>query len=193
MVMKFNKNEKRVLKHLLANARATDSAIAKKLRISSQAVGKIRKKLESSVIESYSINLNYAKLGIQTFVIALAKLTHDGMDKGELEVEKRLSDDPNVIEVFRLPNQSTTHVILYGFKDMNDLDSFFHSTKKKQELHHYIENRETFTFSHNSRIKSDPRQLFQKVIDEADSETPLRFIEFENYKRRLERKQEPRQ
>jgi len=85
--MKLTKNEKKALKLLLDNSRISDSEIASKLNISSQAVGKIRRKLESSIINSYSLNLNYSKLGIQTFAIAVAKLTKDGLDKGELEIE----------------------------------------------------------------------------------------------------------
>jgi DNA-binding Lrp family transcriptional regulator len=183
----LTKNDRKVLHFLLDNARISDSAIAKKLKISSQAVGKIRKKLEHSVITSYTANLNYAKLGIQIFAIALAKLTPEGLDKGELEIERKLLDDPNIIHIYRLPNQNTTHIIMYGFRDMNDLDSYFHSPKKKLELHNFIENKEIFTFSHNSLIKSSPSQLFKKIISRFDDEETHPIEAFENFKRRLER------
>ena len=65
--LKLTRNEKKTLKILMGNSRATDSEIAIKLKITSQAVGKIRRKLEGSVIRSYSLNLDYAKLGIHTF------------------------------------------------------------------------------------------------------------------------------
>ena len=127
--MKLTKNEKKVLNLLLDNARITDSAIAIKLKISSQAVGKIRKKLESTVINSYSTNLSYAKIGIHALAISLSKLTPAGLDKGELQVEKTLLETSNIIQVQRLPNSSCTHIILYGFKDLEELDQFFHSKK----------------------------------------------------------------
>ena len=184
--MRLTRNEKKTLKLLLSNARITDSAIASKLKISNQAVGKIRKKLEDTVIDSYTLNLNYAKLGVRTFTISIAKLTLEGLDKGELEVEQKLLEDPNIIKVYRLPSGGSTHIILYGFKDMNELDSFFHSTKKKRELHNFIENREVFTFSHNSLIKDSPIQLFHKVIDNLGSEDPNpEFNELEKYKKKL--------
>jgi DNA-binding Lrp family transcriptional regulator len=185
--MKLTKNEKRVLKLLLENARIPDSTIAEKLKISSQAIGKIRRKLEKSVIDSYTVNLNFAKLGIQTFAIALAKITPEGMDKGELEVEKKLLDDPNIIHIYRLPNQNTTHIIIYGFKDLNELDNYFHSARKKQELHNLIENKDLFTFSHNSLIKSNPAQLFNKIIDELTLADPkeIEFFEIENFKKKI--------
>jgi len=184
--MNLTKNEKKVLKFLLENARVSDSRIAEKLKISSQAVGKIRRKLEKNLIESYTVNLNYSKLGIKTFAIALAKLTPEGLDKGELETEKKLLENPNIIQVFRLPHGSLTHAILYGFKDVDEMDSFFHSPQKKKELHNFIENKELFTFSHNSLIKNSPIQLFNEIIDTLKTENPKPvFAEIENFKNRL--------
>ncbi|MBR9706418.1 Lrp/AsnC family transcriptional regulator [Candidatus Pacearchaeota archaeon] len=188
--MKLTKNEKKTLKLLLENAKISDSAIAKKLKISSQAVGKIRKKLETTVIESYTVNLNYSKLGINVFAIALARLTPDGLDKGELEVEQKLLNQANIIQIHRLPNQSTTHIILYGFKDLNELDNFFHSTKKKNELHRFIENKDLFTFSNHSLIKNSPIQLFNQTIEEIGTQSNNNkngFTEIEHFKRRLKK------
>jgi len=184
--MKLTKNEKKTLKLLLENARFTDTEIAYKLKISSQAVGKIRRKLGSTVIDSYTLNLNYCKLGIHTFAVAVAKMTKKGMSKGELEVEQCLLKNPHIINVYRIPKGSSTHIILYGFQDLNELDSFFHSPKIKQELHNFIETQEMYTFSHNSLIKSDPTQLFHKTIDNLDTKvSEIMFAEIENFKRRL--------
>jgi len=186
--MKLTKNEKKVLKLLLENAKISDLAIASKLKISSQAVGKIRKKLEKKIIDSYTVNLNYNKLGINVFAISLSKLTAEGLDKGELEIEKKLLENPHIIQVYRLPNQSPTHIILYGFQDLEELDDFFHSTQKKQQLHKFIESQQLFTFSNHSLIKNNPIQLFQKVIDNLEARPKkgnLRFAEIENFKKRL--------
>ena len=142
--------------------------------------------MESSVIDSYSVNLNYAKLGIQTFAIAISKLTSAGLDLGELEVEQNLLKNPNIISVYRLPKGNSTHVLLYGFKDMNELDSFFHSPEVKKDIHSYLEAHELFTFSHNSLIKQSPSQLFHKVIDSAENKVwRIKFDELEKFKKRL--------
>ncbi len=166
--MKLNENEKKTLKLLIENARMPDSKIASILNISSQAVGKIRRKLEEKLIDSYTLNLDYSKLGINTFAIAIAKLTKEGMNKGEIEVEKNLMNIPHIISIYRIPKGSLSHIILYGFKDMNELDEFFHSPETKRRLHDLIETQELFTFSHSSLIKNDPAKLFHKVIDELD-------------------------
>jgi len=183
--MRLTKNEKRVLNLLLDNAKITDSFIANRLKISSQAIGKIRKKLESSVIDSYTINLNYAKIGICAFAVSLSKLTPDGLDKGELQVEKILLGVPNIIQAQRLPNSSCTHIILYGFRNLEELDFFFHSKKNIQGLFRYIENKELFTFSHNSLIKNDPSALFREIIEEMGSPKKKSIPELERFKRRL--------
>jgi|GEM_PF-395949 len=184
--LELTKNEKKVLKLLIDNSRISDSDVASKLGISSQAIGKIRRKLESTVIESYSVNLNYAKLGINIFAIAIAKITREGLDKGQLEIEQELLNNPHVINVYRIPKLSSTHVIMYGFKDMNDLDTFFYSPKMRQQLHNYLETQELFTFSHNSLIKKSPSQLFHKVIDELGVKTSgVLFKELEVFKKKV--------
>lgn len=138
------------------------------------------------MIESYSLNLNYSKLGIQTFAIAIAKLTKEGLDMGELEVEQRLLGNPYIISVYRIPQGSSTHIILYGFKDMGELDDFFHSPKIKNELHNFIETQDLFTFSHHSLIKNSPIQLFQKAINNlGTSVSEVKFNELEKFKERL--------
>ena len=178
----LTRNERKTLKLLLTNARTSDSYIAKKLNISSQAVGKIRRKLERTLIDSYTTNLNYGKLGIQTFAISMAKITSEGLDEGELEIEKKLLEDPNIIQVYRIPSGVSTHIIFYGFRDLNELDHFFNTQKKKNNLHKFIENRELYTFSHNSLIKQNPNQLFNKLIDDLGA-APLKGIsEIKYYK-----------
>jgi len=183
--MRLTKNEKKALGLLLNNAKITDSFIANKLKISSQAVGKIRKKLDSTIIDSYAINLNYAKIGIHAFAVSLSKLTPDGLDKGELQIEKMLLGVSNIIQAQRLPNSSCTHIILYGFRDLEELDQFFHSRKNVQNLFKYIENKEVFTFSHNSLIKNDPSALFREVVEEMGSRKKKGIPELEKFKERL--------
>jgi DNA-binding Lrp family transcriptional regulator len=184
--LRLTKNEKLALKMLIANSRSSDCEIASQLKISSQAVGKIRRKLEKSVINSYSVDIDYGKLGIQTFAVAVARFTREGLDLGELETEMILLRNEHVVSVYRLPKGTSTHIIVYGFRDINEFDNFFHSARMRSELHRYIEIQELFTFSHNSLIKNSPLQLYQKMIDELDTAKPsLQFREIENFKRKL--------
>ncbi len=184
--LNLTKNEKKVLLMLLDNSKVTDSEIGQKLNISSQAVGKIRRKLENSIIRSYSVELDYSRLGIHTFTIAIARMTKDGLNLGELEIESKLLSIPNIVNVYRLPRGSSTHVIVYGFTDINEMDEYFHSASMKDELHHYLEIKELFTFSHNSLIKNSPADLFRKVVNGMGAEPQKKFFdEIERFKRRL--------
>jgi DNA-binding Lrp family transcriptional regulator len=164
--MNLTNNDKKVLKLLLVNARLNDTEIALEVGITSQAVGMIRKKLEASIIDSYSLNINYLKLGITTFALSLAKLTKEGLNHGALEVEQELLATPQVINVYRLPKHSTTHLILYGFRNIGALDNFFHSKNTNERLHKYIESQELHTFSNISLLKMSSQQLFSKAIDD---------------------------
>ncbi len=72
--MKLTRNEKGVLKLLLENGRIADVDMASKLKISTQAVGKIRRKLEEkNVITGYTCNLNLEKLGLNVLTLTLTK------------------------------------------------------------------------------------------------------------------------
>jgi len=185
-MINLTKNERRTLKYLLDNSRISDSEIASQLKISSQAVGKIRRKLEDTIIQSYGANIDFSKLGINTFAIAIAKITNDGLDKGELEIEQILQDNHHILNVYRLPKGSSTHVLIYGFKDINEFDGFFNSVKMRGELHRYLEIQDLFTFSHNSLIKNNPIPLFHKAIDSLNkSTTDVTFEEIERFKSRF--------
>jgi len=183
----LTKNEKKVLKILLQNSRTTDSEIGTELKISSQAVGKIRRKLESTIISGYGLNIDFSKLGIQTFAISVARLTMAGLDKGGLEVEQLLLENPHILHVYRLPKGSSTHILVYGFSDINEFDNFFSASRMRDELHKFLEIQDLYTFSHNSLIKSSSLQLFNKVIDNLNqSPSAVRFQELESFKKRLQ-------
>ena len=161
--MKLTKNERKTLKLLLDNARVADSDIAKKLRISSQAVGKIRRKLEATVINQYTLDLDFSKLGIRLFALAITKVTQKGFEKGQQAVEPALLDNPHVIQVCRTLKGSATYLLLLGFANLEELDTFFRSSK--QEISQILEVQEIFTFSHQSMLKNNPIPLYNVMID----------------------------
>lgn len=172
MEFKLSKNEKTVLKLLIENSKTTDSEIANKLNITSQAVGKIRKRLEDNIIDSYSVNLKYEKLNIKMFAIAIAKITSEGLEKGHLEVESKLLNENNIIQIFRLPRGNETHLMIMGFNDITQLDDYYHSASKINEIHKYIQTKKLYTMSHNSMIKNNPKQLFNMIINQNDTNNP---------------------
>ena len=126
-MVNLTRNERKSLNLLLENGRITDTEIAKKLKITKQAVGKIRRKLEGlEIIKGYRAELDYGKLGINTFAIAILKFTPKSWEElGELGIEKKIAELSHVIDVYRIPEGSATHIALCGFKDLTELDRYF--------------------------------------------------------------------
>jgi len=159
MELKFTKNEKFVLKSLIDNGRVCDTEIAKKLKISVQAVRKIRKKFEdNNLIKKYSAIINYEKLGIKAFAIVQLKITERG-----LKEKVDLFDSLNIIGSFKLPETNITNILITGFKSLEELDDYFEKLKKKYSG--YIEIQKMNIFSNNGLMKNSPEELLKKKID----------------------------
>jgi DNA-binding Lrp family transcriptional regulator len=185
--VRLTKNEKLALKYLIKDGRISDVEISKKLKITTQAVGKIRRKLETlGVIKGYATDVDYGKLGINTFALAVMRLTLKSWEElGELGIEKLVLKSPHIVSVYRIPEGQATHVALYGFRDLDELDKFFHVMQTSSAYNQYVDLKKIYVFSNHSLIKESPAQLFCKVIDEMGKERigakPLPFAEIDNF------------
>ena len=162
--MKFTNNEKKLMKLILQDGRMTDVEISKKLRITPQAVGKIRKKLEAEgVIKKYTAKLDYKKLGVNVFAIAMFRI-HPTSWKGmtEEKIRDRVSG-PHIINFYRLSEGDITHVLVYGFSSLDELDHYFHVLQT--ERGHVSELRRLYVFSAESLVKDSPEELLTSLID----------------------------
>jgi Lrp/AsnC family leucine-responsive transcriptional regulator len=124
---KLQKNECHVLKHLVANARASDSSMAEKMGISTQAVGKIRRKLEEQrVILGYNVQLNPHYIGLEIFSYVLlsvpSELLTDAAFRRSLVKDPYLSTcvrmlhgDADLLCVFSFPNLEKGQTYLLNF------------------------------------------------------------------------------
>jgi DNA-binding Lrp family transcriptional regulator len=189
-MMKLTKNEKLTIKFLIKNGRISDADIARKLKISTQAVGKIRRKLEHvGLIKNYSTILDYGMLGINTFALAILKMTMKSWeDLGELGIEKQVLHSPHLLNIYRIPEGSSTHIGLYAFRDLEEMDKFFHVMQTSPSYNQYVEIQKIYIFSNHSLMKESPSQLFYKVLDEMSKEkgdAKIPFIEIEKFKEGL--------
>lgn len=166
--MNLTKHEKEVIKLLLEKSKTTDKNIAKKLGITSQAVGKIRKKLEKNgVIRDYGINLDYDQMNINAFAIILAKLTPEGWNyKGGIGVQEKISANPNIIAIYRVPEGQITHIIHCAFRNLKELDRYMHIIQSQYSA--YLEISKTYVFSNSSIIKESISGLIKKLLEEDD-------------------------
>jgi Lrp/AsnC family transcriptional regulator, leucine-responsive regulatory protein len=165
LIMKFTKNEKDVLKLLLDNGRISDVDMADKMKISTQAVGKLRRKLEDcGVIEGYSCNLNYEKLGLDHFSLVSLKIKDKfWKDIGETKASDWIKNNPSVIMSCMPSSSSTSLVVLRAFKDAKEMDRFFHIANVRH--HDYFETIKTDHFSNLNFLNNNPKELFKMVLD----------------------------
>lgn len=172
--MKFTKNEKEVLKLLLDNGRISDVEMAGKLKISTQAVGKIRKKLEDNrVIEGYSCHLNYEKLGLNVFVVALSNLKGQYWDDlGQIKGVEFIKNNPASIFACMPISSDTSVIALHAFRDNKEMDRYFHVARAKS--HQYFDINQVYTVSTLNFLKNDPKELFKLLLD-GQSLVPLKL------------------
>jgi len=175
-IMKLTKNEKRALKLLIENGRTTDADMARTLSITPQAVGKIRKKLESEeIIKGYTTSIDYEKAGIKIMAIALFKFTAEARKTilTEQDINQRIKG-PHILSFYRVPEGDVTHIVTYGFRSLDELDHYFHILQT--ERGHISEIIKLFIFSSGSIRKNSDKELLVKVIEEAGHETLARPV-----------------
>ena len=161
--MKLTRNQCIVIKFLLKNARTSDAAIARHLKISLQAVRNIRQKLErNNIIKSYSSIMDYEKLGINIFTIVLYKVTaQTWVEFNESSIEKWLLH-PNTIKLYRVPNGDITHIVHYGFRDVVEMNYFFQTLQSKYSK--YIEIEKLYTICNGNLVKDSHNSLINSTL-----------------------------
>ena len=125
MITALLRNERKVIESLLQNARTPDSHIAKNIGITTQAVGKIRRKLEKEdIIQGYNLRLNPHAIGLNV-VTVVTLLTPQAIIEHENEFRKTITKDPNLIDCYRLMQGAANLLLVFGFKTLEEAESYF--------------------------------------------------------------------
>jgi len=161
--MQLTKNEKKILKLLLDNSKLSDTAIANKIKITSQSVGRIRKKLEEEIIDDYTLHLNYSKLGINIFSLGMIKLTAEGKKINKSEIENKILDNHNILKLYRCHGKENSHYFVAAFKDINELSKVLNS-RDQNDVHNFT-TLISCVVPVADVVKEDARALFHKAID----------------------------
>ncbi|ODS39830.1 MAG: hypothetical protein A7315_10370 [Candidatus Altiarchaeales archaeon WOR_SM1_79] len=163
--MELTHNERRILKFLIENGRVMDTEVAEKLNITSQAVGKTRRKLErEGIIKGYSTIIDHEKIGIKVFAIALFKFIPEVWKTlKDRDINERIRGS-NIINFYRIPEGDVTHIVVYGFRSLDELDHYFHVLQT--ERGHISEIRKLYIFSAKSFKKDSSKDLYLKVLKE---------------------------
>lgn len=127
---KLQNNECLVLKYLVENARASDSYIAEKIGISTQAVGKIRRKLEEQrVILGYNVQLNQHSVGLELFTYVGLWVPPELID--DPQFRKRFVNDPHLSASIRLLHGSSNLLCIFVFSTLETSQTYFLNFLKK--------------------------------------------------------------
>lgn len=166
--IRLTKNEKKTLKLLIDNGRISDTDIAEYLKVTKQAVGKIRRKLEDNgIIMRYSAELDYHKLGISVFALANV-ISNPRCGKDDQSCQQHFAKNPFVIKMCKLPEQNRFSVF-YGFRDLMEMENYLKDSMLKDTptSHNTCFSQSSLKiFPGCNILKNNTQDLLSKVIDE---------------------------
>lgn len=173
--IRLTRNDKYVLRRLIEHARISDSSAAKEMGVTPQAVLKIRKKLEEAgIIEGYIPKINYKKSGVKVMAWALVRFLPAVWEEySEAEIRETVRQHRYIIWGCRIPESDATHILLYGFRDIKQMDEHFLRVQTK--LPKILEIKKIYPFSVDQVIKDSPEGLFHNILDEKDFFTDMLF------------------
>lgn len=160
--MWFTKNEKKVLKLLVDDAKLSDTAIANKLNISSQAIGRIRKKLEEEIIGGYTLELDLEKLGLKTVYIIDANYSSEESEKA---IREKLCNCPNITSLFKLMYGTNKYRIIRICSDLEECNNCVIMKEGQIKLSN------VHTIPISNVMKDNLKPLLHKAIDGLGTKT----------------------
>lgn len=165
---KLTENDKEVLRKIIDHSRIPDSKIAEDIGISPQAVFKIRAKLEElGIIKGYTPIIDFKKVGIHVMALLVIRLKPDVWDKYSDDlVSERISKIPYVVSAYRVADAQASHILLIGFRDTAQKESYIAQIQIKHR--NEIEIKEIYTFSVDKIIIQNPIGLLNEIIDKTD-------------------------
>lgn len=165
---KLTKNDQEVLKQIVKHAKLPDSDIARKMGLSSQAVFKIRHKLEEKgIIKGYQPVIDLRKLGIRVMSILVIKLTPEVWERyTDDQISARISKIPHIIDAYRVLESNASHILLMGFKDLGQMDIYL--AKMQTRFAREIEIKAIYPFSTEKMIIRSPVGLLYEILDKKE-------------------------
>jgi DNA-binding Lrp family transcriptional regulator len=164
----LTKNDQDVLKSIIEQAKLPDTEIARKMRLSQQAVYKIRSKLESKgIIEGYIPIINFKKVGIHVLTILAVRVKSIVWKKlSEEQVNQRIKEIPYTINAFRVPEAEITHLLMMGFRSIDQKDTIL--MKLETTFSDEIEIVRVYPFSVNRIITMSPITILHEMLEKKE-------------------------
>jgi DNA-binding Lrp family transcriptional regulator len=167
-IPKLTRNEQKVLKKIIEQAKIPDLEIAKKMGLSQQAIFKMRHKLEEvGIIKGYMPIIDYKKIGIETFVVLGVKFTRYIWEKySEEQISERIRKIPQVIIAYRIPESRISHLLVMGFRNIDDKDRYLMRLQSKYSKE--IEVVHVYPFSVDRIIKTNHIGLLDTILNQKE-------------------------
>ncbi len=176
----LTKNDQAVLKRIISQAKLPDADIAREMGISPQAVFKIRKKLEEKgIIKGYAPILDFKKIGISVMVFLVVKLSPEVWDNySDEQISERIRQIPYVVNAYRIPESNVSHILLMGFKDLQQMDKYL--IKLQTKFAREIEIQHIYPFSIDRVITQSSVGLLYEILDKKEFPMDQFFLKRKN-------------
>ena len=162
--MWLTKHEKEVLKLLLEDGKLSDTSMAEKLKISTQAIGRIRKRLEEDVIKKYSVELDTKMLGLN--LIAIIKFNLVNCESKIIkEIEEEIKVLPRVFFFLKTMSGDNGYILVSGYKTMEELEKTLEEKKNSKNLNNFCVVKEVITLPSTNVFKRSSVGLYKDLID----------------------------
>ena len=165
---KLTRNDQEVLKSIIEHAKLPDTEIAKKMGLSPQAVFKIRHKLEESgIIKGYQPILDLKKLGIHVMALIEIKLTSDVWDEySDNQIAEKIRQIPYVIHAYRVLEAKVSHILLMGFRDLEQMDK--HIARIQTKFSREVTIVHIYPFATDKIITQSSVGLLYEILDKKE-------------------------
>jgi DNA-binding Lrp family transcriptional regulator len=166
---KLTKNEQKVLKRIIDQAKIPDLEIAKKMGLSQQAIFKIRHKLERvGIIRGYMPIIDFKKIGIEALVVVGIKFTSMVWEKySEEQISEKIQKIPQVITAYRIPESKISHLLIMGFRNIEHKDRYLMKLQSKYSKE--IEVVHVYPFSVDRIIKNNHIGLLDSILNQKEA------------------------
>jgi len=162
--MWLTKNEKAVLKLLLENAKLSDTSIATRLNISTQAIGRIRKRLEEDIIKGYTLRLDAQMLGLN--ILAVIRFSfRNSESKNIKEIEEEIRKLPEISLFLKTIGGESEHLIVAGFRSMEELEKFINEKKKIKGFNDFCSTERVYALPLKGVLKNSYKDIYNSLID----------------------------
>jgi len=165
---KLTENDRSVLKKILNMNKIPDSDIAKSMKLSPQAIFKIREKLEDSgIIKGYMPIIDFKKIGINVISFLIVRLSSSVWKTfSDEQISDRISKAPYVIDAYRVADENASHILLLAFRDTAQKEKYISEIQTK--FAEEVQIKGIYTFSVDKIISHSPLGLLHEIINKKE-------------------------